>query len=130
MRNRKWCVAVLIAQWFVSPAHADEGLAQSQKRLAESLTTLRERIRILEAKPDWPRGKYCIFRSGTCPVGFTQSDGRLAGIWMYRGGDSGTHLLPMEFGNSGIVWHDRDKAPKGGNWWHGELNFSACCKQK
>ena len=74
----------------------------------------------------WPDGNYCIFKSGNCPPGFTESEGSLAAIWMYRGTEP--HVIESSFGDSSIKHHDPTNRPSNEPSWHGELNIKTCCK--
>ncbi|WP_152615770.1 hypothetical protein [Leisingera sp. ANG-M1] len=138
MYNNKWYLAVWFMIALAFAAQAEEGLVQSEQRLTNDLDALRERVddldalrtrvQALESRPAWPKGKYCVFRSGACPAGFSQIDGRMAAIWMYR--KDGGYYTPKDFGNSNFTWHNNGGGNASAPYWHGEINLSVCCKQQ
>ena len=85
-----------------------------------------ENIRLANKEAQWPKGKYCILKSGNCPSGFTPLTGGLRALWMYKGNQR--YLTQGTFGDSYIIHHGSKERNPEGNDWHGEINIWACCK--
>ncbi|CAH3174218.1 unnamed protein product [Porites evermanni] len=76
-----------------------------------------------QAIGQWPPGHYCILASGSCPPGFSRSQGHMRALKMYS--HTPTYITPATFGSSRIQCH----GPCGRyGQWVGELYIAACCK--
>ena len=71
----------------------------------------------------WPPGSYCILASGSCPAGFTRSQGHLRALKQYS--HTSAYITQATFGSSYIRCHGR--CGQYGQWV-GDLVIAACCK--
>jgi hypothetical protein len=76
--------------------------------------------------PAWPSGSYCIFKSGTCPEGFSVQGMALQGIKMWEsaknsGASESYYVSGSYVGDSVATWENRpiDNAL---------MRIQACCK--
>ena len=51
-----------------------------------SVIDIENRLNVIEQKPIWPSGKYCIISNESCPKGFTKSEGYMRAISLYPNG--------------------------------------------
>lgn len=98
----------------------------SQNPNVAAVLNLSGRVSEIEKKPIWPDGHYCIFKSSSCPTGFTESRGGLSAIWMVQSIKG--YVEESTFGDSSITHHGaKDRKPDSPDW-HGQLVISTCCK--
>ena len=101
----------------------DELMISNQK-LQASNQKLELSMKNIQTNPPWPKGHYCIFKSGTCPLGFIEKSGHMKAIGMYSG--VGWYFKENNFGDSRISCHQ--SCSKTVDNWHGEFVLVTCCK--
>jgi len=99
-------------------------LSDQQVQTTKASQHLTTRVKKVEdTAGSWPKGKYCILASGSCPPNFTRHEGFLKAISTYAA--NGNYIKHAQFGDSQFKCHGPC-----GKWpnWYAELHIHSCCK--